>query len=145
MFRLRSASRTIGVLLGYEYEDVFYFHSAAFESQPDRSGYSLGASLLSSALRWSVDHGLKRFDMLRGNYSYKGRLGTEQRSNYRLLTFRHSPRGRALEALILMRSRLKGQTPWADGGGLTGEELSRSQVSDVAPPTAAVGGRRDMS
>jgi CelD/BcsL family acetyltransferase involved in cellulose biosynthesis len=145
MFRLRSGSRTIGVLLGYEYENAFYFHSAAFESQPDRSGYSLGASLLSSALRWSVEHGLKRFDMLRGNYNYKGRLGTEQRSNYRVLAFRQSPRGRALEALIVMRSRLKGQPPWADVAGLTGEELSRSQVSGVAPPAAAAGGRRGMS
>ncbi len=145
MFRLQSRSKTIGILLGYEYEDAFYFHSSAFDPRKELSSYSLGASLLAYALRWSIDHGLKRFDMLRGDYSYKERLGTQQRSNYRLLAFRRSPRGRALEALVRMRSRLKGQRPWAAGGGLTGEGLSRPQVSGVAPPAAAAGARHGMS
>jgi CelD/BcsL family acetyltransferase involved in cellulose biosynthesis len=112
MFRLCVGSRTMGVLLGYEYGDAFYFHSAAFESQPDHARYSLGASLLAAALRWSVDHGLKRFDMLRGNYAYKARLGSMQRSNYRLLAFRKPLLGRALEALVRVRTQLKRQEPW---------------------------------
>jgi CelD/BcsL family acetyltransferase involved in cellulose biosynthesis len=112
MFRLRSNSRTIGVLLGYRYGETFYYHSAAFEAQPQQARYSLGASLLGAALHWSVDQGLKRFDMLRGNYAYKERLGSRQRSNYRILAFQKPPRDRALEALFRIRTRLKGQEPW---------------------------------
>lgn len=112
MLRLKSESRTIGVLLGYEYEDAFYFHSAAFESLPDRAGYSLGASLLAFALRWSVDRGLKRFDMLRGHYDYKERLGSEQRSNYRVMVFRQPLMGRALASLVRLRTSLKGGQAW---------------------------------
>jgi CelD/BcsL family acetyltransferase involved in cellulose biosynthesis len=118
MFRLRIGSSTVGVLLGYEYEDAFYFHSAAFESQPDHARYSLGASLLAAALRWSIDHGLKRFDMLRGNYAYKARLGSLQRSNYRLLAFRKPLLGRTLEGLLRMRTRLRRQEPWRAAPGL---------------------------
>jgi CelD/BcsL family acetyltransferase involved in cellulose biosynthesis len=112
MFRLGIGSRTIGVLLGYEYGEAFYFHSAAFELQPDHAGYSLGASLLAAALRWSLDHRLKRFDMLRGNYAYKARLGSVQRSNYRFLAFRKPLLGRALELLVRVRTQLKRQEPW---------------------------------
>lgn len=112
MFRLRSRSRTIGGFLGYEYEGAFYAHSIAFEPQPERTRYSLGACLFAFALRWSIDRGLKRFDMMRGDHRYKDRLGSEQRSNYRLIAFRQPVRGRALEVLIGMRSRLKRQLRW---------------------------------
>jgi CelD/BcsL family acetyltransferase involved in cellulose biosynthesis len=112
MFRLRSGSRTIGVLLGYEYEDAFYFHSAAFESLGEGAKYSLGASLLAAALRYSIDHGLERFDMLRGHYDYKVRLGSEKRYNYRVMVFRDSLMGRGIEAALHIRTMLKGKRPW---------------------------------
>lgn len=112
MFRLRAGARTIGVLLGYEYGNAFYFHSAAFETLGEGSKYSLGASLLSAALRFSIDRGLQRFDMLRGHYEYKGRLGSEKRYNYRIIAFRSSVTGRAVEAGLHMRAMLKGTRPW---------------------------------
>ncbi|TMC81952.1 MAG: GNAT family N-acetyltransferase [Chloroflexi bacterium] len=112
MFRLRSGSRTIGVLLGYEYEDAFYFHSAAFESLGEGAKYSLGASLLAAALHYSIDHGLERFDMLRGHYDYKVRLGSEKRYNYRVMVFRDSLMGRGIEAALHIRTILKGKRPW---------------------------------
>jgi len=112
MFRLRSGSRTIGILLGYEYEGAFYFHSAAFESLGEGAKYSLGASLLAAALRYSIGHGLERFDMLRGHYDYKVRLGSEKRYNYRVMVFRDSLVGRGIEAALHVRTMLKGKRPW---------------------------------
>jgi CelD/BcsL family acetyltransferase involved in cellulose biosynthesis len=112
MFRLRSRSRTIGGFLGYEYEGAFYAHSIAFEPQLERTRYSLGACLFAFALRWSIDRGLKRFDMMRGDHRYKERLGGEQRFNFRLRAFRHPVRGRAMEAAVRLRARLQGQSPW---------------------------------
>jgi CelD/BcsL family acetyltransferase involved in cellulose biosynthesis len=112
MFRLTSGSRTLGILIGYEYEGAFYYYSSAFEPQSNQARYSLGASLLAAALHWSFDHGLERFDLLRGNYAYKERLGGCQRSNYRVLAFREPIPGRALEALVRMRTRLMRQEPW---------------------------------
>jgi CelD/BcsL family acetyltransferase involved in cellulose biosynthesis len=141
MFRLRSGSRTIGVLLGYEYERVFYFHSAAFESPGDGAKYSLGASLLAGALRYSIDHGLERFDMLRGHYDYKVRLGSERRYNYRVMVFRNSLMGRAIEAAIQVRTMAKRKRPWKAGqtydGTPDGSERTAHASDDLA--SSAVG------
>jgi CelD/BcsL family acetyltransferase involved in cellulose biosynthesis len=112
MLRLASRSQTIGILLGYEYQGAFYVHSSAFDSRPELARYGLGASLHAYALRWSIDRGLKRFDMLRGDYDYKERLRGEKRSNFRLLAFRHPLQGRVMETAVRMRSRVKGQAPW---------------------------------
>lgn len=112
MFRLRSGSRTLGGFLGYEYEGAFYAHSIASEPQLVRTRYSLGACLFAYALRWSIERGLMRFDMMRGDHRYKDRLGGEQRSNYRLIAFRQPVRGRALETLIRMRTRMRRHEPW---------------------------------
>ncbi len=115
MFRVQSRSKTIGVFLGYEYEDAFYFHSSAFDTQKELLPYGLGATLLAYALRWSIDRGLKRFDMLRGDYEYKERLGTQQHSNFRVMAFRQPLMGRALAALVRARTRFKGRRAWRAG------------------------------
>ena len=112
MFRLRGKSATLGVLLGYEFEGTYYVHSSAFDPHPQVARFSIGASLHSHALQWSIERSLKRFDLLRGNYSYKEKLGGESRSNFRLLVFRHPWQGLALEAALRLRSRLRGQSPW---------------------------------
>jgi CelD/BcsL family acetyltransferase involved in cellulose biosynthesis len=133
MFRLRSGSRTIGVLLGYEYEDAFYFHSAAFESLGEGAKYSLGASLLAAALRYSIDHGLERFDMLRGHYDYKVRLGSEKRYNYRVMVFRDSLMGRGIEAALHIRTMLKGKRPWQTELEWPLDDEAGSDESERAP------------
>jgi CelD/BcsL family acetyltransferase involved in cellulose biosynthesis len=112
MLRLTSRSRTIGILLGYEYQGAFYVHSSAFDTRRDLARYGIGASLHAYALRWSIDRGLKRFDMLRGDYAYKERLSGEKRSNFRVMAFMHPLRGRVMEAAVRMRARVKGQVPW---------------------------------
>ncbi len=144
MFRLTSRSQTIGVLLGYEYERAFYVHSSAFDSRPEVARYGLGASLHASALRWSIDHGLDRFDLLRGNYAYKQRLGGRPHDNYRVMVFRESLLGRAIEAALHVRALRKGKPTWrkvnaGDGEVVRsdGSEHSTDAPGDVA--SAAVG------
>ncbi len=110
MFRIRAQSRTLGVLIGYEHGDGFYYHTSGYEQDPALQVYSLGACLLSGALRWSIGRGLAVFDMMRGGYAYKARLGALASPNYRILAFR-SPIvatlvAPALEARMQMAGRL---------------------------------------
>jgi CelD/BcsL family acetyltransferase involved in cellulose biosynthesis len=88
MFRMKANGRTVGVLLGYAFEQTYYFHAMGFDPDPRYRAYSLGACLLSAAIHWSIDHGVGCFDLMRGDHPYKERLGGVPRTNFRILAFR---------------------------------------------------------
>ena len=137
MFRLKNQSGTLGVLLGYEYRGTFYFHSAAFDEKLSAARYSLGSSLLAAALRWSIDHGLQRFDMLRGHYDYKERLGSRLQYNYRILVFRGSPVGTALAHAMKLRGAIKGGRAWRSLRSSEGKGEAASAAGSESPAEPA--------
>lgn len=112
MLRLRARGRTLAVLLGYEYERVFYFQSSAYDPDPQLNRYSLGASLLAAAIRGAFEQGLERFDLLRGDYRYKHHLGARPRANLRIVAVPSPLLARALLLAMRRRARGLGQSPW---------------------------------
>lgn len=103
MFRLRRDTQTIGVLLGYAYEGIYYYHSSGFDLA--FRSHSPGACLLSAALRWSVDNKMSCFDLLRGNYGYKDRLATDHKRNFKVLAFRQPLAAHAAISALRLKAR----------------------------------------
>ena len=112
MLRLRALGRTLAVLVGYEYERVFYFQSSAYDPDPRFNRYSLGASLLAAAIRDAVEQGLEHFDLLRGDYRYKHHLGAQPRSNLRIIAVRNPLLARAVLVAMRRRARRLEQSGW---------------------------------
>ncbi len=67
------------VALGFGFEDgdTYYLYNSCFD--PEASGLSPGAVLVTCLVERAIDHGRRTFDLLKGDESYKLRLGARPR------------------------------------------------------------------
>ncbi len=71
------------VVLGFEYEDRYYFYQTG--SDPNYSSYSIGNIHILYILEDLIVRGLKKFDFLRGGEGYKLRWQSLPKSNNRIV------------------------------------------------------------
>jgi CelD/BcsL family acetyltransferase involved in cellulose biosynthesis len=79
---LDGTDRPASVIFSFEDADGFYLYNSAF--QPDLMGLSPGIVMLSYLIERSIGEGKKVFDFLKGDETYKFRLGAEARPLYRV-------------------------------------------------------------
>ncbi len=72
--------KTAACMFGYSDAEGYYLYNSSFD--PAYSAFSPGVVLLSSLIEKAVGEGLSRFDFLKGDETYKRRLGAVYRPLY---------------------------------------------------------------
>ncbi len=72
--------RASACVFGYSDADTYYLYNSSFD--PSFSSLSPGVVLLASLIKKAIEEGLTRFDFLKGNETYKRRLGAVHRPLY---------------------------------------------------------------
>ena len=72
--------RASACVFGYSDADCYYLYNSSFD--PSCSAFSPGVVLLASLIRKAIEEGLTRFDFLKGDETYKRRLGAVHRPLY---------------------------------------------------------------
>ena len=70
--------RPAAAVIGYTDQDGYYLYNSAYD--PDLRGASPGVVLLSELIRSSIERGLEVFDFLKGDETYKFKMGARSRS-----------------------------------------------------------------
>lgn len=83
LYMLRSAASVIAVLFGLEADRRFLYYQSGFD--PGWQGFSPGTVLLSYVIEDCIRRGLRQFEFLRGEESYKDRWTKDRRRNVKLL------------------------------------------------------------
>ena len=104
----RHGSRTIGVLYGFRWRDVFYAYQAGWDPSWER--FSLGTVLLHEAIVAARSDGARVFDFLRGAEPYKYRFGAADVVDGTWILPR-GPGGWALERKYRARGLVRGISP----------------------------------
>jgi len=66
----------------FDYRDRLWVYNSGLD--PAYASLSPGWVLLGRLIQWAIEHGRREIDFLRGDESYKFRLGGVERSIYRL-------------------------------------------------------------
>ena len=74
---LMGDGRPVAASFAFEHEGGYYLYNSAYD--PDAAHASPGIVLLTALIERSIDAGLRRFDFLKGDETYKYRLGAEAR------------------------------------------------------------------
>lgn len=72
---LEESGVSLAATFSFEYNNRLYLYNSAF--QPSASSVSPGLVLVAHLLQRSIEHGLERFDFLRGPERYKYQLGAQ--------------------------------------------------------------------
>ncbi|HYN68926.1 MAG TPA: GNAT family N-acetyltransferase [Candidatus Eisenbacteria bacterium] len=83
---LHVGPRRIGAAIHFETADTIYYYNAGIE--PDARALSPGVLLVERLLRRAIERGLRRFDFMRGDESYKYEWGAADEPIQRLLVRR---------------------------------------------------------
>lgn len=78
---LHAAGRPVAAVFGYEEDSAYYLYNSAYDTSA--AGVSPGNVLLSMLIEREIERGTVTFDFLKGDESYKFRLGAEERPLYR--------------------------------------------------------------
>lgn len=73
---------TVAMAFGFEDDDAYYLYNAAYD--PDRADASPGMVLLAELIAEAIAGGRQVFDLLKGEETYKFRLGARRRPLYLL-------------------------------------------------------------
>lgn len=87
------AGRPVSAWYGFNDATTLYYYQAGRD--PSRND-GIGTVHLALVMRRAIARGLRRFDFLRGNETYKSRWTNTQRWTQQLIAFRRSARGRML-------------------------------------------------
>jgi len=82
LFVLSFDQKEVAYLLSFLYNETLYLYNAAYD--PDYSSLSPGIVAITYCLEDSISRGIKRFDFLRGDETYKYRFGAHDNHLYRL-------------------------------------------------------------
>ena len=72
--------RAVAMSVGFEDDDAYYLYNSAYD--PGAASASPGIVLLHRLIEGAIGRGLARFDFLKGDETYKYRLGAERRPLY---------------------------------------------------------------
>ncbi|HEY6628765.1 MAG TPA: GNAT family N-acetyltransferase [Acidimicrobiia bacterium] len=79
---LFNGDRSVAALFGYADADTYYLYNSAYDN--DVAEASPGIVLLTHTIERLGEDGFSRFDFLKGDEEYKGRLGASLRQLYRI-------------------------------------------------------------
>mgnify|MGYP001824642062 CR=1 FL=1 len=79
---LDGSDRPASAIFSFEDADGFYLYNSAFE--PELRSLSPGNVMLSHLIEQAINNGKRLFDFLKGDETYKFRLGATARPLYRL-------------------------------------------------------------
>lgn len=79
---LRLDGRAAACLFSYQADDGLYLYNSSYD--PDLAEASPGVAMIGSMIEVAIGEGAKRFDFLKGDETYKFRLGAEARPLYRI-------------------------------------------------------------
>jgi CelD/BcsL family acetyltransferase involved in cellulose biosynthesis len=79
---LVAGGRHVAAAFGFEDEDTYYLYNSGFDTA--HAGASPGIVLVELLMRQAVSSGRDRFDFLKGEETYKFRLGASARPLYRV-------------------------------------------------------------
>lgn len=75
-------NKEVAYLLSFHYNNTLYLYNAAYD--PDYSSLSPGIVAITYCLEDTINRGIKRFDFLRGDETYKYRFGARDNQLYEL-------------------------------------------------------------
>ncbi|MCO5297754.1 MAG: GNAT family N-acetyltransferase [Fimbriimonadaceae bacterium] len=105
---LELEGRTVGTLYAMRLGETCYFYQAGFD--PVHSAMSPGTVLVAHTVRRAIEHGVTRFDFLRGDEPYKRRWKPQHaHENLRYLEARGSLRGRLAQGWNETGARVEGK------------------------------------
>jgi hypothetical protein len=102
---------------GFACGDTVYFYQSGRD--PTRDSGSVGSVLMAAMIRRAIERGYRRFDLLRGDDSYKKDWGAVRRPIHEVVVFRPGWRGawlRALDQVGRTRARLRSRPEYAGAG-----------------------------
>ncbi len=83
LFFLRLKGKKIASLFCFNYQNRLCLYNSGYD--PEYSSFSPGIVLLNYCIADAIDRGIKEFDLLRGNESYKYHFGARDRTVYQIL------------------------------------------------------------
>jgi len=95
LWTLRCAGRAVGSLLFYFYNGRYSYFIGGFD--PELSQWNIGTCLFAQVIRHAIGEGARDLDFLKGEETYKYRLGATNRDYVTLETFRADWRGRVMQ------------------------------------------------
>jgi CelD/BcsL family acetyltransferase involved in cellulose biosynthesis len=103
LWSLRAGGQAIAVAWNYRLKDTVYFYLSSFDQDERWNKYSIGTILLAFCVRNAIETGCRRFDMMRGDYSYKSRFASVPHRNYRVQLSSSATVARLYRAVDLQR------------------------------------------
>jgi CelD/BcsL family acetyltransferase involved in cellulose biosynthesis len=77
MFFLKAGGKRIAAYMNFDFDNCIWAYNAGFDT--DYSELSPGWLMMGEMMRWSIEHGRKIFDFMRGDEEYKYRFGGTNR------------------------------------------------------------------
>jgi len=102
---------------GFACGDTVYFYQSGRD--PAHDSKSVGTTLMAAMIRRAIERGYRRFDLLRGDDSYKKDWGAVKRPIHEVVVFRPGWRGawlRMLDWVGRLRARLRSRPEFAVAG-----------------------------
>ncbi len=82
LLRIPDSDRAAATLFSYSDDSGIYLYNSAYD--PELSHASPGIAIVGTLIEQAISEGLPRFDFLKGDETYKFRLGAEARPLYRI-------------------------------------------------------------
>jgi CelD/BcsL family acetyltransferase involved in cellulose biosynthesis len=95
LWTLRCDGRAVGSLLFYFYNGRYSYFIGGFD--PELSQWNIGTCLFAHVIKYAIGEGAHDLDFLKGEETYKYRLGATNRDYVTLETFRAGWRGRVMQ------------------------------------------------
>jgi CelD/BcsL family acetyltransferase involved in cellulose biosynthesis len=105
---LEAGSDVLAAHLGFVSRDGLYYYVSSYDAA--KAKWSPGRVHMTMLIMWSIEHGLRRFDFLRGDADYKNRLATSSRQ-LEDIVFPRGLIGRIVVQGFLQRQRRPGHQP----------------------------------
>jgi CelD/BcsL family acetyltransferase involved in cellulose biosynthesis len=95
----------VAAMYGFEYDKVFYFYQSGFDSA--YATHSVGLVMTGLAIKSAIEGGVREFDFLHGNETYKYLWASAERELVRFELFPPDATGALLHRLMQARRGLK--------------------------------------
>lgn len=96
----------VAAMYGFEYNKVFYFYQSGFDST--YATYSVGLVMAGLVIKTAIERGVREFDFLHGEESYKYLWASAERELVRYQFFPPHARGSALSRAMQARRKVIG-------------------------------------
>jgi CelD/BcsL family acetyltransferase involved in cellulose biosynthesis len=95
----------VAAMYGFEYNKVFYFYQSGFDSA--YATHSVGLVMAGLAIKSAIERGVREFDFLHGNETYKYLWASAERELLRFELFPPDATGALLHRLMQARRALR--------------------------------------